>query len=710
MVGLGLEPCVVRAAIEQVDGRRDELNRWQPTDGDGGVARADHIAVSLDWTRCEDGVRIAIALTNTGSQTIFLQQLAIELTGFEAWWAARDVVPRALRMAYCGAHSRSQTSRSYVTSLHAGESLESWWVGALSGPTGPGVVVGGMQPERFVTRIRTTRDAFTAEFPLEGWALAAGTRLQVDPLWLGATALAPLATLEQFASVLGTAMHARVDTPPSGWGSWGHWLERIDAGLMREMVHAIDGSPALRRVIDVVQIDDGWSELLDSQRVSASWRPNTRFPTGLAPLAAEVSRTGRRCGLWVMPFAVNAGSSIVAAHPEWLVRNDAGEPHRVGGTDSYCLDPTHPGAASWLTELLRGFRDWGIDYVKLDFLRTLLAPDPADTADSFTERRHYHGARTRLEAYRAGLRVIRAAVGDEATIVACSAPAAAGVGLVDCHRVGPDIDKRWTGRLAGVRDAARAVATNWFWQGRTWVNDPDYLLICESEPLTRFWATVVALSGGSMILSADLSTLEPWAETMLAFVMPPVGIAARPLDLFEHAPEPRRWLLPLQRGKQSWTMLGLLNWGERPVTERIAAADIDVAGPVHIWDVWRQRHQISETLITVPIEAQSAALLRITPVTCEPTLVGTDMHWAQGWYEFESVSFDALTGALCLMPAVTMPRSGRAWIWVPDAWRLADGSVTCEHKLVVVNLGASDVAVIHFTRSPHSQISEEPAC
>ena len=328
----GLEPCVVRAAIEQVDGHRVAPDRWQPIGGDGSVAMADHIAVSLNWTCCEDGVRIAIALTNTGSQTILLQQLAIEFTGFEAWWAAREVVPRALRTAYCGAHSRSQTSRSYVTSLHAGESLESWWVGALSGPTGPGVVVGGMQPERFVTRIRTTCDALTAEFPLEGWALAAGTRLQVDPLWLGATVLAPLAALEQFASVLGAAMHARVDTPPSGWGSWGHWLERIDAGLMREMVHAIDGSPALRRVIDVVQIDDGWSELLDSQRVSASWQPNTRFPTGLAPLAAEVSRTGRRCGLWVMPFAVNAGSSIVAAHPEWLVRNDSGAPQRVGGT------------------------------------------------------------------------------------------------------------------------------------------------------------------------------------------------------------------------------------------------------------------------------------------------------------------------------------------------------------------------------------------
>lgn len=706
----GLTSTVLRAVVEHVDGRRTADEVWTDSAPDGATTRTDDLTVSLNWMACDDGLRIDTIVTNCGDAEITLQQLELEISGFGAWWASLDVTARALRLAFCGAHSRSQTSRSYVTCIDASAILESWWIGALSGPRGPGVVIGGMQPERFVTRVRTTRDALVAEFPLEGWALAPGERVQIDPLWLGATSAAPLAAMERFATVLGTAMHARVNTPPTGWGSWGHWFERIDAGLMREMVHAIDGSPALRHVVDVVQIDDGWSELLDSRRVSASWRPNTRFPSGLAPLAAEVARTGRRCGLWLLPFAVNAGSSIVDSHPQWLVRNSAGEPHHVGDSDSYCLDPTHPAAAAWLTALLQGFRDWGFDYIKLDFLRALLAPDPAIPADSFRVPRRHHAARTRLEAYREGLRVIRAAVGDDVTIVSCSAPAAAGVGLVDCHRVGPDIDKAWTGRLAGVQDAARAVATNWFWQGRAWVNDPDYLLVCESQSLTRFWATVVALSGGSMILSADLSTLEPWAEQMLSLVMPPVGLAARPIDLFAHAPEPRHWVLPLQRGMSSWTMLGLLNWGERPVTERLAPAYVGVHGPTHIWDVWRQRHSIAETVITVPVEAQSASLLRLTPVTREPTLVGTDIHWAQGWHEIESVSFDPLTGTLRIVPSASMPRRGKAWIWVPHEWALADRTDLCVNQLAVVTLGGSDAVVIHFTRSPHSQYSEEQAC
>ncbi len=682
------------------DGRVESISNWGALDARSAASLDSSTAVVLQWDACGDGMQVAATITNKSGAALTLEQLDLRVGGMAQWWAVHDTVPAGLRVAYCGAHSRSQTSRSFVTQLRDDTALESWWVGALSGATGPGIVLGGMRPERFVTRVRVDSDALSAEIPLEQWTLSPGESVTIDPLWIGATRDAPLLALERFAELLGAAQSARLAvSPPSGWGSWGHWLERIDAGLMREMVHAIDGSAALRNVIDIVQIDDGWSELLESRRVSASWRPNPRFPSGLAPLATEIARTGRRCGLWILPFTVNAGSAIVETHPEWLVRDEHGAPQRVGGSEAYCLDPTHPDAAAWLTELLHRFGDWGIDYIKLDFLRALLAPDPAESDDSFREPRRYHAARTRLEAYRAGLAVIRAAVGDATTIVACSAPAAAGVGLIDCHRIGPDIERGWTGRLAGVRDAARAVAANWFWQSRTWVNDPDYLLVCESEALTRFWATVVALSGGSVILSADLSTMSPWAEAMLAFVLPPVGRSARPLDLFSRGPEPRRWALPFERDGERWMMLGLLNWGDRPIAERVAPTELQLDAPLHVWDAWRQRHSIAETAITVPIEAQSAALLRLTPVTDVPTMIGSEIHWAQGWIELLSARFDVTTGVMRIVPSPMVPRAGRIWIWVPDGWALERGAVAGGKQLAVVMIDGPTEAVIIFSRS-----------
>lgn len=700
----------VRVTVERPDGAFLVASDWTADGPANASARLRGFDLTLRATSSGGGLRLDLSITNIASHAQCVEHVRVSLGGCRRWWTGMGAAPRALRVAYCGAHSRSSTSRSLVTTLPDGEHLSSWWVGALSGPDGPGVVLGGMQPQRFVTWIDSTSDGLTAEVPLEGWQIDAGESLLIDPLWLGVSHAAPLQALEAFATNFGDAMHCDPTSSPSGWGSWGHWLERIDAGLMREMVHAIDGSAPLRDVVDIVQIDDGWSELLDTRRVSASWHPNERFPSGIAPLAAEIARNGRRCGLWLLPFTVNAGSPMVLTHPDWLVQDADGQPFKVGGIETYCLDPTHPNAAAWLAELLQRLREWGIDYFKLDYLRALLAPDPATGVDDFRVRRRYHGARTRLEAYRLGLAVIRRAVGPHATLVSCSAPAAAGAGLIDCHRIGPDIERSWTGRLAGVQDAARSVAANWFWHGRAWTNDPDYLLACESEPLTRFWATVVALSGGSMILSADLSTLEPWAESLLAFVMPPIGIAATPIDLFVNGPEPRHWLLPLERDDSRWTLLGVLNWTDRPVTERLTPAMAGEAGAVHLWDVWRQRHSIATDHLTVPVEAQSAALLRVTPLSDVPTLIGTDVHWAQGWLETTTVVFDRTTGHLRIVVPAAIPRAGRAWIWVPPEWTLVSDTTCATGGLVIVALSGGHEVVVKFCQLPAAPLERNDSC
>ncbi len=688
----------IAVAVTQRHGARTTRASWtRSSDAGGARTSCDACDVTVRWQPVRGGYLLLATLSNVGTKTVELEEFELELSELSSFWSA-DAHVSGTHIAYCGAHSRSSSSRSYVVPLDTDASLDSWWVGAVSGALGPGIVCGGAAPVRFVTCVRVRRDSLCACSPLEGWTLKVGEIVTLDPVWIGATGDAPHVALERFADVLGTAQHARHGASPSGWGSWGHWLERIDVGLMREMVHAIDGSDALRSVIDVVQIDDGWSELLESRRVSASWRPNGRFPSGLAPLAAEIAQTGRRCGLWLLPFTLNAGSPIVETHPEWLVQDADGVPMRVGGSDAYCLDPTHPGGAAWITALLERIRDWGVDYVKLDFLRALLAPDPADPHDNFRVTRRYHAATTRLEAYRIGLSVIRRALGNDTTIVACSAPAGAGVGIVDCHRVGPDIERQWTGKLAGVLDAARAVATNWFWHGRTWVNDPDYLLACESEPLTRFWASIVALSGGSVILSADLSTLAPWAETMLAFVMPPIGRSARPLDLFSSGPDPRRWALPFERGAERWTMLGLFNWGERPTTERVSTCELGFAHAVHVWDAWRLRHTIALHTLAVPLEPESAALLRLTPVTAMPTVVGTDVHWAQGWHEFVLIRFEEDSGKLILEVAGDCPRDGRAWVWVPPDWSLVHETSSTLDGLVSIPLAPGRTTIAIFRR------------
>jgi hypothetical protein len=672
---------------------------WHASGPSAASGDVQGLGIVVSWTYAADAIQLRVRLHNQSDRAVSLQTCETSVRGLDAWWKP-PVSPRALKVAWCGAHSRSPASRSSTEALTRGVELESWWVGAISGAEGPSIVLGGLAFERFVSRVVVTLDACRVEQPLEAWHLAPGEALDVDPLHLALATGAAYGSLEAYARAVALASRAQPRPPVCGWGSWGHWSERIDAGLMHEMVMGLDGSSLLRKHVQLVQVDDGWSELLDSQRVSTSWRANARFPSGIAPLADVVVRSGRTFGLWLLPFTVNAGAALLETHPDWLIQGADGAPAPVGGGGSYCIDPTHPGAARWLRTLLGDLRTRGVGYVKLDFLRGLLAPDPTTGIDAFDTPRRHVGARTRLEAYRAGLDLVRDALGSDVTILACSSPLGATAGLADAQRIGPDIEPGWEGRLSGIRDAARSAAANWFWHGQTWTNDADYLLVCESEGLTRFWASIIALSGGAVVLSADLVTLPAWAERLFAFVLPPTGQAARPTDLFAAEDGPSQFALACTRGSASWHMVALVNWSERPRRIQFAGR-LDAAGAAHhVWDAWRQQHRIVSGPVSSIVEPHAVAMLRVTPVVAQPTLVGTDVHWAQGWHEFASLHFDVAGNALHIRVADDCPREGCAWIWVPPDWEVVSGATPTAEGLATISLSPGAAITSIFRSAP----------
>jgi len=647
--------------IATAEGRSYRASRWR-REGSSLVAEAGPFAVGLEYSIAGDGVAFTFSLSRSSGAAHEL--VTASLTLDTASLIGDVAVPVALRLGYCGAHSRSEVSRSFARPLEHNETLTGWWAGALGGADA--VVIGALDFRRFVTSIVYNRASITAVQHLDRRRLTAGEVLQLATLWLATPEGAPLQALESYAMEVGRVHGARPPRPMCGWGSWGHFFEEIDAGLVRETLATLDGIPAVRDAVGVVQIDDGWSELLASGRVSASWRPNRRFPSGIAPLAAEIAATGRDCGLWMIPFTVNDGSALATDHPEFLVRGSDGAPHCVGSANSYCIDPTHARAAEWLLDLFEDVHDWGVRYLKLDFLRALLAFEPVHPHDGLDTPRQYAGGGTRVEAYRRGLEIIRKAMGDSAYLLGCSAPAGPGAGLVSAHRIGPDIQPTWVSDSGGVRDAARAVAANWFWQGRAWVNDPDYVIPCESEDLTRFWATIVALSGGSMILSADLSEMDSWVEDLFAFIVPPIGISARPLDLFENGPDPRLWSLPLSKYGRSWQVAAVFNWSDEPATYTMDLARFGFGdAQVHLWDAWRQRHRLARRSAEVFVEGRSCVLFRMTLASSHPAVVGTDVHYGQGLVEIEDELWDPATRTIRIRAG---RRAGNAYVWWPSSF------------------------------------------
>jgi len=123
---------------------------------------------------------------------------------------------------------------------------------------------------------------------------------------------------------------------------------------------------------------------------------------------------------------VAADSQLAKAHPDWLVTTDAGQPlvdPRLNRA-YHVLDPTHPSAAEFLTDVFTALRKDGFTYFKLDFLY----------GAAYEGRRHDPEV-TGTQALRLGLNGIFDAVNppgkpEEAFVLACGAPLLPVVGLV----------------------------------------------------------------------------------------------------------------------------------------------------------------------------------------------------------------------------------------------------------------------------------------
>ena len=130
-------------------------------------------------------------------------------------------------------------------------------------------------------------------------------------------------------------------------------------------------------------------------------------------------------------------------------------------------------------------------------------------------------------------------------------------------------------------NAIRNSITRWWMHGRLWQNDPDCLLLRDSETAmtpdeVRTLATVIAMSGGMVLDSDDLTQLSDERRGWLSMLLPAYGKAARPVDLFE-PDTPRRLELDLGTHR----MLALFNWDEEA-----AKIEVPLAAAVQMFDSW----------------------------------------------------------------------------------------------------------------------------
>lgn len=381
-----------------------------------------------------------------------------------------------------------------------------------------GGVVGWLDARRHFGTVRCSAEGTDAVALGGDTVLEPGESLVLDPLWVAEGE--PGECYAELATHWGAVAGARAATvAPAGWCSWYEYFADVNPDAVRANLRlaAIHG-------LDLVQIDDGYQAAIgDWLEPWPGWEP------GVGALAREIADAGLLAGIWTAPFLMGENSRLFAAHPDWVVRDDARRPRRAmfnaanWGGWTYALDTSRDDVLDWLTSTFAALRAAGFGYHKIDFCYA--AALDGQRADQSCGR---------AAALRRGLDAVRAGIGDDAFLLGCGCPFGPAVGVVDAMRVSADVAPawdpadHWPGYPESVPAAVNAVKASVLrapLHRRLWANDPDCLLLRPTatsldDRQRRALAAVVAGTGGFVLLSDDLARYgdEEWAtvEALLA--------------------------------------------------------------------------------------------------------------------------------------------------------------------------------------------------
>jgi alpha-galactosidase len=692
----GADALLVRAAG---DDSRPEL-RWSIVPDADGQALRLHVELVNTTDRVLAVERMDVLVAPSGLCAAPLDELQIAQTGWQSWSPATPPVPF------------SPTQHPVVPPVFAPqlpdsdpERMLAPWMTVLRAPGEKHLLIGftSAHVQNGVMTIQPTPTAhrWVASAYADGTLVPPGARLRSETLMLifGAD---DRAAVQRYAEVLAETMAARPwPHVPTGWCSWYHFFTAVsERDVLRNIAYLAESRA--RVPVEYIQLDDGYQ-----QQIGDWLTIKDTFPSGMRFLADAIRAQGFKPGIWIAPFLVAATSDVYARHPEWVIRDANGAPlvaiHNWE-TDNYALDVTHPGAQAWLRQVISTIvHEWGYQYLKIDFVYAAAL------------RGVRHDSRvTGVQAYRQGLHLIRDVAGDDCFVLGCGAPLAPSVGLVDGMRIGPDVATFWRnppdpdGVERGLHRAVRSTLAHSWMHQRLWTNDPDCLLVREQESrLTlaevQSWATVIGLSGGMVLLSDDLSRLEPERAALVPLMFPPLGKEAVALPPYVDA-LPSRIELAVERPWARWLVAALFNWQAtaQPLHFDPVAWSLPQDTPYHLFDRWTNEHwgPCTGPMSLPPTPAHGVRLLSVHADRGYPQLIGSTLHLLSGVVELADERWS--DERLQLTLGCPGEHTGALAVYVPPQYIYQSGADdVIQHGdllLITIHLIEHATLTLHFRR------------
>jgi len=348
----------------------------------------------------------------------------------------------------------------------------------------------------------------------------------------------PWALLESYADLVAARHQIQVlPQSPVSWCSW--YPYRLGVAEERVLANARIAAGRLKPLgLSIMEVDLGW----ERDYLPNAFEENDQFPHGLAGLAAQLQELGFKLGAWKAPFTISEHDPLARERPEWLLGSEAQKPLPQGQWfwephgETYALDLTHPEAQAWLRQRVRSLAQRGVRYMKPDFI--------GGVGDSRLRSRYNRHivAGGGTEAARIGMKIIMEEMQSAdpgALVLNCGGPELPGTGhfplLYTCDDTG---NTGYVGWRHLQQDYGQNVAGHLFKQRRWGIIQPSCL--CVGLPGTleeaRVRATATFMSGGQVDISDNLTALPEDRWQVLYATLPPLGIPARPVDLFDPIP------------------------------------------------------------------------------------------------------------------------------------------------------------------------------
>lgn len=565
-------------------------------------------------------------------------------------------------------------------------------IGLLHSPAaGATFGVGYVTAHRFYARVALEAPDILLVTDMEDKPLTAGETYTLERFVICGEAAAETAKngadafLARYADTVAALNHTRpLAKIPVGWCSWSCFYKNLSEQKLLDAAQNTADCFAGRGA-SLLQIDDGWQQ---GRSFPGWYQPaDVLFPNGLGRVAKAVQDAGMDFGLWLAPLIIDADSPYFDKLAGF-VRTDVVTMQTAAGD----VHPFNYDAPAFYQHLHDNFaaltKEYGVRYYKLDFIAHSFLRFTGEHSGT----RVYSQSDYCVALLRKALWTIRQAVGEDVTLLSCGAPVLEGAGIFDAARTSADIIWGKKPELPThweiMQKATQTVLHRWFDHNKIFTNDPDGLVLREWDngdgfnctwAEAKFWATTVAVSGGSVLVNEELEKLSAPRRALVRRLAPPLGVPGRPCNFFQQ-PQADKVVVPYS---EDICFAASYHYGDVMDNSGFATGlyGFDKALVVRCWDetVLGVTDYVAEEN-RLPHSAEMYLVRRVPEKPC--FLYATDhVFCGVGLYEAAL----AADGSWQLRCTGDTELTGALYGWVPAGWpydgpvekQLPGGSVVC---------------------------------